>query len=152
MLPPRRRSTSCSATPGPVENAANGDKASLVLPAGEIAGAQVAPTGGDPIADVPTVTLAAGTNLIVYAVGSLEARPSRSSPRRSRSPRRRASEGASEDGAAEGDGTPAPTEVNTGGEVASTSTSASLALFAAAAGLFAVAGGAVVLRRRTVDA
>jgi hypothetical protein len=136
----------------PVENAANGDKASLVLPAGEIAGAQVAPTGGDPIADVPTVTLAAGTNLIVYAVGSLEAETFTFLTQEIAIASEGASEGASEDGAAEGDGTPAPTEVNTGGEVASTSTSASLALFAAAAGLFAVAGGAVVLRRRTVDA
>lgn len=135
----------------PVENASNGDKASLVLPAGEIAGAQVAPTGGDPIADVPTVTLAAGTNLIVYAVGSLEGETFTFLTQEIAIASEGATdEGAAEDDAAEGDGTPAPTEVNTGGEVASTS--APLALFAAAAGLFAVAGGAAVLRRRTVDA
>ena len=32
----------------------------------------MAPAGGDPIADVPTVELQAGTNLIVYAVGGLD--------------------------------------------------------------------------------
>jgi hypothetical protein len=56
----------------PFTNLANPDEAAADLPAGDIAGASVAPTGGDPIADVPTVTLAAGSNLIVYAVGSLE--------------------------------------------------------------------------------
>jgi hypothetical protein len=56
----------------PISNLANPDEQKLDLPAGQIAGAQIAPTGGDPIADVPTVTLQAGTNLIVYAVGSLE--------------------------------------------------------------------------------
>ncbi len=56
----------------PFTNLSNPNEAKADLAAGEIAGAQVAPTGGDPIADVPTVDLAAGTNLIVYAVGSLE--------------------------------------------------------------------------------
>jgi hypothetical protein len=56
----------------PFTNLANPDEAAADLPAGEIAGASVAPTGGDPIADVPAVTLAAGSNLIVYAVGGLE--------------------------------------------------------------------------------
>ena len=56
----------------PFTNLANPDEAAADLPAGEIAGAGIAPTGGDPIADVPTVTLAAGSNLIVYAVGSLD--------------------------------------------------------------------------------
>ena len=56
----------------PFTNLANPGEASADLPAGEIAGAQVAPTGGDPIAPVPAVNLAAGSNLIVYAVGSLE--------------------------------------------------------------------------------
>ena len=49
------------------------------------------------------------------------------------------------------DGTPAPTAVNTGGELGASSES-SVALFAAAAGLFALAGGAMVLRHRTVEA
>lgn len=56
----------------PFTNLVNPNEAAADLPAGEIAGAKVAPTGGDPIADVPTVNLAAGSDLIVYAVGSLE--------------------------------------------------------------------------------
>ena len=56
----------------PFTDLSNPNEASADLPAGEIAGAQVAPTGGDPIAPVPTVELTAGTNLIVYAVGSLD--------------------------------------------------------------------------------
>jgi hypothetical protein len=56
----------------PFTNLTNPNEAAADLPAGEIAGAGIAPTGGDPIADVPTVTLAAGSNLIVYAVGSLD--------------------------------------------------------------------------------
>jgi len=123
----------------PVENASNGDEAVLTLPAGEIAGAQIAPTGGDPIADVPTVNLAAGTNLAVYAVGSLADETFTFYTQ----------EVALAGGAGDGDGTPMPTVVNTGDEAA---TSGSLALAAAAAGLFSLAGGALVLRRRTVDA
>jgi hypothetical protein len=56
----------------PFTNVTNGNGGSADLPAGTISGAKVAPTGADPIADVPSVDLAAGTNLIVYAVGSLE--------------------------------------------------------------------------------
>ena len=56
----------------PFTDLSNPNEASAALPAGEIAGAQVAPAGGEPIADVPTVELQAGTNLIVYAVGGLD--------------------------------------------------------------------------------
>ena len=56
----------------PFTNLSNPNEASAALPAGQIAGAQVAPAGGDPLAPIPTVELAAGTDLIVYAVGSLE--------------------------------------------------------------------------------
>jgi hypothetical protein len=55
----------------PFTNLSNPNEAAATLPAGQIAGAKVAPTGGDPIADVPTVDLKPGTDLIVYAVGSL---------------------------------------------------------------------------------
>jgi hypothetical protein len=127
----------------PVENLSNPNEASLDLPAGEIAGAQIAPTGGDPIADVPTVTVAAGQNLIVYAVGSLADETFTFYTQD-------VALAAAAGGDAGGDGTPAPTAVNTGGELGATSTS-SVALFAAAAGLFALAGGAMVLRRRTVE-
>ncbi len=56
----------------PFTNLANGKEGKANLPAGPIAGAKIAPTGGAPIADVPTVELKAGSNLIVYAVGSLD--------------------------------------------------------------------------------
>ena len=129
----------------PVENLSNPDEASLDIPAGEIAGAQVAPTGGDPIADVPTVTVAAGENLVVFAVGSLA---DETFTFYTQNVALEAAAGAAETTSV--DGTPAPTAVNTGGELGATSNS-SVALFAAAAGLFALAGGAMVLRRRTVD-
>ena len=125
----------------PVENLSNPEEASLDLPAGEVAGAQIAPTGGDPIADVPTVSVVAGENLIVFAVGSLADETFTFYTQTV------ALESA---GTAAGDGTPAPTAVNTGGELGASSNS-SVALFAAAAGLFALAGGAMVLRRRTVE-
>ncbi len=131
----------------PVENASNGDSAGLDIPAGEIAGAQIAPTGGDPIADVPTVTLGAGTNLIVYAVGSL-ADETFTFYTQERDLQSAAAAGG--DDAAAGDGTPAPTAVNTGDQLGSSSNS--LVLFAAAAAMFTLAGGAVALRRQTVDA
>ncbi len=123
----------------PIENAANGASAELELPAGEIAGAKLAPTGAEPIVDVPTVTLKAGTNLIVYAVGSL-----------------------ADDTftfltqeidlgmeAGSGDGTPAPTAVNTGSPIGN---SVNTSVLAAAAGMMMLAGGAFALRRRTVAA
>jgi hypothetical protein len=126
----------------PVENLSNGEAQSLVLPAGEIAGAQIAPTGGDPIGDVPTVAVVAGENLTVYAVGSL------TDDTFTYYTQTIALDSAGSSAA--GDGTPAPTAVNTGGAIGSTSNS--MPLFAAAAGLFALAGGAFVLRRRTVEA
>ena len=52
-------------------------------------------------------------------------------------------------GSEAGDGTPAPTAVNTGDELRSSSIAA--ALFAAAAGLFLVGAGAIVFRRRSVE-
>lgn len=55
----------------PFTNLTNPKEASAVLPAGQIAGAKLAPAGAAPIVDIPTVDLKAGTDLIVYAVGSL---------------------------------------------------------------------------------
>jgi len=129
----------------PVTDLSNPNEASLDVPAGEIAGAQIAPTGGDPIADVPTVSVVAGQNLVVYAVGSLA---DDTFTFYTQDVALEAAAGGAD--TANGDGTPAPTAVNTGGELGATSNS-SVALFAAAAGLFALAGGAMVLRRRTVD-
>jgi hypothetical protein len=125
----------------PVENAANGDSAELDLPAGEIAGAQIAPTGGDPIADVPTVTVAAGKNLIVYAVGSLEGGSFTFYTQE-------VDLEAAADAGDDGDGTPAPTAVNTGEPV---SDAVNASVLAAAAGMLVLAGGAFALRRRTVQ-
>ena len=132
----------------PVENLSNPDEASLDIPAGEIAGAQIAPTGGDPIGDVPTVNVTAGSNLIVYAVGSLA---DDTLTYYTQDVSLAAAEGDATTETTSCDGTPAPTAVNTGGELGASSDS-SVALFAAAAGLFALAGGAMVLRRRTVEA
>ncbi len=135
----------------PIEGAANGDEASLELPAGEVAGLQIAPAGGEPIADIPTVNLGAGTNLIVYAVGSLEDDTFTFYTQERALETEAAAEGTEEAEESEegGDGTPAPTAVNTGDEVAASSNST--VLFAAAAGMFLLAGGAVVLRRRSVE-
>jgi hypothetical protein len=58
-------------TARPFVNLVNGKEGKADLAAGKISGAKVAPTGADPIADVPAVELKAGSNLIVYAVGSL---------------------------------------------------------------------------------
>ena len=127
----------------PVENAANGASAELELPAGEIAGAQLAPTGGDPLVDVPTVDLAAGSNLIVYAVGSLADETFTFYTQEIEVGMEAAAGG--ED---EGDGTPAPTAVNTGSPITD---GTNIALLAAAAGMMLLAGGALTLRRRTVE-
>jgi hypothetical protein len=57
----------------PFTNLSNPQQASAELPAGTIAGAQLAPAGAAPILDIPTVELKSGSDLIVYAVGSLDA-------------------------------------------------------------------------------
>ena len=123
----------------PIKGAENGASAELALPAGEIAGAQIAPAGGDPIADVPTVNLAAGSNLIVYAVGSLADETFTFYTQEIEV----GTEAAGDADGEEGDGTPAPTEVNTGTPI---SDSVNLSVFAAALGMLALAGGALTLR------
>ncbi len=131
----------------PIENAANGASAELDLPAGEIAGAQIAPTGGDPIADVPTVDLPAGSNLIVYAVGSLADETFTFYTQEIQVGAEAAADG-DDSGDDDSDGTPAPTAVNTGSPI---SNSVNTGVLAAAAGMFVLGGGALVLRRRTVE-
>jgi hypothetical protein len=117
----------------PFTNLANPNEASAALPAGQIAGAKVAPTGADPIADVPTVELRAGTDLIVYAVGSLDAGSFTFYTQ-----------------TISGLGG-APTLVNTGDGTPSASTSTTLIALAALAGLFGTAGvAALAVRRRPV--
>ena len=128
----------------PIEGAENGASAELDLPAGEIAGAQLAPAGGDPIVDVPTVTLAAGSNLIVYAVGSLADDTFTFYTQEIEVGMEAAADAAADDS----DGTPAPTAVNTGTPIQD---SVNLALLGAALGMLVLAGGALTLRRRTVE-
>jgi hypothetical protein len=123
----------------PFTGVENGQGGSADLPAGEIAGAQVAPAGGDPIADVPTVNLAAGTNLIVYAVGSLE-----DGSFTFYTEERAIGTEAPADGGEAGDGTPAPTEVNTGDAI---NGGPSVGLLLAAGALALFGAGALVFRR-----
>jgi hypothetical protein len=112
----------------PFTNLTNPNEAVADLPAGEITGAGIAPTGGEPIADVPSVTLAAGSNLIVYAVGSLDDETFTFYTQE-----------------ITGLGG-APTTVNTGEPIES-GTNWSL-LLAVAAGALALAGGGVILAGR----
>jgi hypothetical protein len=114
----------------PITNLSNPNESVLVLPAGEIAGAKIAPTGGAPIADVPAVTLGAGTSLTVYAVGSLEGNTFTFLTQE-----------------IEGLGG-APTGVPTGNAPVPAE-SISWALVVAAAALALVAGGSLVLARRS---
>ena len=127
----------------PIEGAANGDSAELALPAGEIAGAQLAPAGGDPIVDVPTVNLAAGTDLIVYAVGSLDDGSLTFYTQEIEV----GTEAAGDDAAAEGDGTPAPTAVNTGGQPLDDSNAPAPWVFALIAAAVALTFGGATMRR-----
>lgn len=126
----------------PIEGAANGDSAELDLPAGEIAGAQLAPAGGDPIVDAPTVNLQAGTDLIVYAVGSLDGETFTFYTQEVEV----GTESAAGGDESEGDGTPAPTAVNTGGQPLDGGPAPWAYALIAGAGGFAIAGAA--LRRR----
>jgi hypothetical protein len=56
----------------PIEGATNGQSAEIELAAGALTDAQIAPTGGVAIAEIATLDLAANTNTIVYAVGSVD--------------------------------------------------------------------------------
>lgn len=54
----------------PISGLAPGTQREIELPAGNVSNAQLAPAGEAPIADLPTLPVDAGTNLIVYVVGS----------------------------------------------------------------------------------
>lgn len=56
----------------PIVGATNGQSAELELPDGTLTDAQIAPTGEAAIAEIATLDLAANTNTIVYAVGSVQ--------------------------------------------------------------------------------
>ena len=135
----------------PIVDLTNGQSGELELPAGELAGAQLAPTGGDAIADIATINLAADTNTIVYAVGSvagdtldfvvqvvdLQVTPATTTTVAGSTTTTVA--GATTTTSA------VPTAVNTGSPLGGTS---SLALVAIALGGLTLAGGAMVARRR----
>lgn len=55
----------------PIVGAVNGDSAELELPSGDLTDAQLAPTGDVAIAQIATIDLAANTNTVIYAVGSV---------------------------------------------------------------------------------
>jgi Domain of unknown function (DUF4397) len=118
----------------PFTNLSNPDEASADLPAGEIAGARVAPTGAEPIADVPTVELQTGTNLVVYAVGSLDDETFTFFTQ-----------------TIEGLGG-GPSAVNTGNSAVPSDGAPFVAWLAVAAGVLAMAGAGAVLIRRSVRA
>lgn len=54
----------------PITNLSNGQSQELILPVGTLSGAQLAPTGGDPIVDIGDISLGADTNTVLYVVGS----------------------------------------------------------------------------------
>ena len=56
----------------PIVGATNGQSAEIELPDGTLTDAQIAPTGDAAIAEIATIDLAANTNTIVYAVGSVD--------------------------------------------------------------------------------
>jgi hypothetical protein len=116
----------------PITNLSNPNEAAAVVAAGPIAGAKIAPTGGDPIADVPTVELRAGSDLIVYAVGSLDANTFTF-----------ATQTVDDLGGA-------PSLVNTGDSLPAGDGSALPTLLAIGAGVLAAASGAVLVTRRAV--
>jgi hypothetical protein len=148
----------------PVAGAENGDSASLDLIAGEMAGLQLAPAGGTPIADVPPLMLDEGANLIVYVVGSLDEdtltffteersldmddTPLTMGEGLDDDETGETGEGGTSDPTAEmgEDGTPAPTAVNTGSAL--TSSSSGVLYLGGALGLSSIALGALALRRR----
>lgn len=124
----------------PVVNAKNGDSAELEQVAGSLTDAQIAPTGDVAIAQIATLDLAANTNTIVYAVGSVTddtldfvvqivnfpaAAPTGSSTTTTTNA--------------------TPTAVNTGSPLGGSS---NFTLIAVAIGGLTLAGGAMVARRR----
>ena len=57
----------------PITNLRNGQSQELILPVGTVSDAQLAPTGGDPIADIGDIALTADTNTVLYVVGAEDA-------------------------------------------------------------------------------
>ncbi len=150
----------------PVEGLENGGSMDLDLQAGTITGAQIVTTDGDPVAEVPTLELVEGASLIVYVVGSpddgtltfytedhqvgMDDQQAVTGEADAGTEDGGTTDEAATDAAATdeaGGMTPAPTAVNSGAALPSSSDA--VVLFAAALLLAGVAGGALVLRRRT---
>jgi hypothetical protein len=147
----------------PVEDLENGGSMDLELQAGTITGAQIVTTDGEPVAEVPTLELAQGASLIVYVVGSpddgtltfyTEEHQLGMDGEQAVTDDGTADAGTEDGGTTDeaatdeaGGMTPAPTAVNSGAALPSSSDA--VLLFAAALCLAAVSGGALVLRRRT---
>ena len=156
-----------------IKDAANKASASIDVPAGEIAGAQLVFPTGEPSIDVPTVEVVAGENLVVYGAGSLDdfvfftqvdevgtAAPADEQPAAAVTSDEDADPAAgaepatdaapTDDGATtqqtSSDGTPAPTAVHTGDALPSSSAPVPMAI---ALGLFAAAGALMLSGRRS---
>lgn len=125
----------------PIVGATNGQSAELELPAGQVTGAQLAPTGEAGIAQLATLDLAADTNTIVYAVGSVEDDTLDFVVQIVDF----AAAAAADTSSTTSTTSAVPTAVNTGSPLGGTS---SLALVAVALGGLTLAGGAMFARRR----
>lgn len=134
-----------------VSGVGNGQEGGVVLPAGEVADAWIT-AGGERIAAVPTLSLEANTQLIVYVGGSLEAGNLEfylqqvAAEGISSVPTPMADADASVQQADSDDGTPQPNEVNTGDAI--DSASGNPVVLGAAVGLFGLAAMALLLRWR----
>ncbi len=132
-------------TQRPIEGAVNGNSAELELPVGQLTGAQIAPTGQAAIRELATVNLAANTNTIIYAVGSVDdgtldfVLQVVDLPAAATATTTTTVAGATTTTAA------APSAVNTGSPLGGSS-STTLIVIAVAA--LTIAGGAIVVRRR----
>lgn len=137
-------------TDRPIVGATNGQSAELELAAGDLSDAQLAPTGEAAIAQIATLTLAADTNTIIYAVGSVDDDTLdfvvQMVDLAAATATTTTVAGATTTTVAGATTTSAvPTAVNTGSPIGGTS---SLALVAVALGGLTLAGGAMVARRR----
>ena len=128
----------------PIVGAINGDTAELELPAGQLTDAQVAPTGAAPIAQLATLNLAADTNTVIYVVG--EAPDNLDFVVQVIDlPVAAAATTTTVAGATTTTTAAVPTAVNTGSPIDGSS---SLTLIMVSLGALAIAGGALVARRR----
>lgn len=129
----------------PITNAENGDSAEIELEDGALTDASIAPTGDVAIAELAQLDLAANTNTIVYAVGSTDDDTLDFVVQVVTLEEAAAASTTTTTPATTSTGQ-VPTQVNTGSPIGGTSNAT---LIAVALGGLALAGGAVVARRRT---